>query len=233
MEPSPFDSPTPAEPEVETEHTAEFVAELRRVADRLPERVNIDAESVEQGLAKLVLTLIELIRRLLEKQAVRRMEGGGLSPEQVEELGLALMKLEEKMAELKEHFGLQDEEFNIDLGPIGKQILTPPGPLEKRPLSSERTSLITARPPGLVDVLDRILDKGLVIAGDIKVSLANVELLTLQIRLLVCSIDKAEQIEELGLALMKLEEKMAELKGHFGLQDEELNIDLGPVGKLL
>jgi hypothetical protein len=61
-------------------------------------------------------------------------------------------------------------------------------------LSSERQSLITARPPGLVDVLDRILDKGLVIAGDIKVSLANVELLTLQIRLLVCSIDKAEQI---------------------------------------
>jgi len=54
--------------------------------------------------------------------------------------------------------------------------------------------LITARPPGLVDVLDRILDKGLVIAGDIKVSLANVELLTLQIRLLICSIDKAEQI---------------------------------------
>jgi hypothetical protein len=61
-------------------------------------------------------------------------------------------------------------------------------------LSSERSSLITARPPGLVDVLDRILDKGLVIAGDIKVSLANVELLTLQIRLLICSIDKAEQI---------------------------------------
>jgi hypothetical protein len=61
-------------------------------------------------------------------------------------------------------------------------------------LSSERTGLISARPPGLVDVLDRILDKGLVIAGDIKVSLANVELLTLQIRLLVCSIDKAEQI---------------------------------------
>ena len=61
-------------------------------------------------------------------------------------------------------------------------------------MSSERSTLITARPPGLVDVLDRILDKGLVIAGDFKVSLANVELLTLQIRLLVCSIDKAEQI---------------------------------------
>ena len=61
-------------------------------------------------------------------------------------------------------------------------------------MSSERGSLINSRPPGLVDVLDRILDKGLVIAGDIKVSLANVELLTLQIRLLICSIDKAEQI---------------------------------------
>jgi len=61
-------------------------------------------------------------------------------------------------------------------------------------VSSERSNLISARPPGLVDVLDRILDKGLVIAGDIKVSLANVELLTLQIRLLICSIDKAEQI---------------------------------------
>ena len=122
METSPPESLAPVEPEVETEHPAEFVAELRRVADRLPERVNIDAESVEQGLAKLVLTLIELIRRLLEKQAVRRMEGGGLSPEQVEELGLALMKLEEKMAELKTHFGLEDEDLNIDLGPIGKLI---------------------------------------------------------------------------------------------------------------
>jgi actin-like ATPase involved in cell morphogenesis len=119
---SPHDFLSPAEPEVETGHPAEFVAELRRVADRLPERVDIDAESVEKGLAKLVLTLIELIRRLLEKQAVRRMEGGGLTAEQVEELGLALMKLEEKMAELKEHFGLRDEELNIDLGPIGKLI---------------------------------------------------------------------------------------------------------------
>ena len=122
MEHSPA-PPSPAvEPEVETEHASEFVADLRRVADALPERVNVDARSVEQGLAKLVLTLIELVRRLLEKQAVRRMEGGDLTPEQIEELGLALMKLEEKMAELKGQFGLQDEELNIDLGPIGKLI---------------------------------------------------------------------------------------------------------------
>ncbi|MFP5261207.1 MAG: gas vesicle protein K [Blastocatellia bacterium] len=96
--------------------------ELRRATDALPDRINIDAQSVEQGLAKLVLTLIELIRRLLEKQAIRRMEGGGLSPEQVEDLGLALMKLEEKMRELKAQFGLADEDLSLDLGPIGRLI---------------------------------------------------------------------------------------------------------------
>lgn len=119
--PSP-DNPPPVEPEIDTSHTAEFVEQLRNVTDSLPERINIDAQSVEQGLAKLVLTLIELIRRLLEKQAVRRMEGGGLSPEQVEELGLALMKLEAKMQELKAQFGLADDELNLDLGPIGRLI---------------------------------------------------------------------------------------------------------------
>jgi actin-like ATPase involved in cell morphogenesis len=114
--------PLPAEPAIETAHAEEFVTELRHVADSLPPRINVDAESVEQGLAKLVLTLIELIRRLLEKQAVRRMEGGGLSPAQVEELGLALMKLEAKMAELKAQFDLADEDLNLDLGPIGRLI---------------------------------------------------------------------------------------------------------------
>ena len=120
--PYPPDSSFPVEPEIDTTHTGEFVAELRRLSDALPERINLDAQSVEQGLAKLVLTLIELIRRLLEKQAVRRMEGGDLTPEQIEELGLALMKLEEKMRELKEQFGLEDEELNLDLGPIGRLI---------------------------------------------------------------------------------------------------------------
>jgi len=122
VEQNPPDPPIPAEPEIETAHAAEFAGELRRVADALPERINVDARSVEQGLAKLVLTLIELVRRLLEKQAVRRMEGGGLTPEQIEELGLALMKLEEKMGELKGQFGLADEDLNLDLGPIGKLI---------------------------------------------------------------------------------------------------------------
>jgi hypothetical protein len=120
------ENPHPAEPElepdIETAHPEEFVEQLRCVVDSLPSRINIDAQSVEQGLAKLVLTLIEFIRRLLEKQAVRRMEGGDLSPEQIEELGLALMRLEAKLQELKTQFGLADEDLNLDLGPIGRLI---------------------------------------------------------------------------------------------------------------
>lgn len=112
----------PVEPEIETSHVEEFVEQLRCVTDSLPSRINIDAHSVEQGLAKLVLTLFEFIRRLLEKQAVRRMEGGDLSPEQIEELGLALMRLEAKLQELKTQFGLADEDLNLDLGPIGRLI---------------------------------------------------------------------------------------------------------------
>jgi hypothetical protein len=95
---------------------------VRGAPQGLPRRINVDERSVEQGLAKLVLTLIELIRRLLEKQAVRRMEGGRLADAQVEELGLALMKLEEKMRELKGQFGLEDEDLNLDLGPVGRLI---------------------------------------------------------------------------------------------------------------
>jgi len=116
------ENPLSAEPEIETSHVDEFVEQLRCVTDSLPSRINIDAQSVEQGLAKLVLTLIEFIRRLLEKQAVRRMEGGDLSPEQIEELGLALMKLEAKLQELKTQFGLEAEDLNLDLGPIGRLI---------------------------------------------------------------------------------------------------------------
>jgi hypothetical protein len=115
-------SPLSSQPEIETAYAEEFVEELRHVSESLPERINIDARSVEQGLAKLVLSLIELLRRLLEKQAVRRMEGGDLSPQQIEEMGLALMKLEEKMEELKTQFGLTSEDLNLDLGPIGRLI---------------------------------------------------------------------------------------------------------------
>ena len=97
-----------------------FEEELRAVARALPERINADPENVENGLARLVLTLVELLRKVLEHQAVRRMEGGTLSDEEVERLGLALLRLHERMEELKRTFGLSDEELNIDLGPLGR-----------------------------------------------------------------------------------------------------------------
>ncbi len=84
----------------------------------VPDRIAADAEAVENGLAKLVLSIVELVRRLLEKQALRRMDNGNLSEEEIERLGNALMKLEEKMAELKRTFGLSDEDLNMKLGPL-------------------------------------------------------------------------------------------------------------------
>jgi len=84
----------------------------------IPDRISADPEVVENGLAKLVLSIIELVRRLLEKQALRRMDSGNLTEEEIERLGSALMKLEEKMAELKHVFGLSDEDLNLSLGPI-------------------------------------------------------------------------------------------------------------------
>ncbi len=83
------------------------------------ERINIDPKNVEKGLAKLVLTLIELIRKLLEKQAIRRMDGGSLSGEKIESIGEAFMQIDNKMKELKDIFGVKDEELNINLGPLG------------------------------------------------------------------------------------------------------------------
>ena len=97
----------------------DFADELTEVEAGLPDRINADKQNVEQGLAKLVLTLIELIRQLLEKQAIRRMESGSLTDEEIERLGETFMKLEEKMAELKATFGLQDEDLNLNLGPLG------------------------------------------------------------------------------------------------------------------
>ncbi len=84
----------------------------------IPERISADPEVVENGLARLVLSIIELVRRLLEKQALRRMDAGNLTEEEIERLGTALMKLEEKMIEMKKVFGLEDDDLNLSLGPV-------------------------------------------------------------------------------------------------------------------
>lgn len=96
-----------------------FADELARVDAGLPRHISLDQSNVEQGLAKLVLTLIELLRQLLERQALRRIEGGSLSDEQIERLGETFMKLDARMSELKRTFRLSDDDLNLNLGPLG------------------------------------------------------------------------------------------------------------------
>ena len=99
---------------------ADLRQQLQSAAGGTLERIDCDAETLEQGLARLVLSLIELLRRLLERQAVRRLEGGSLNDEQVEEMGQALMKLEAKIVELAATFKLKPEDLNLELGPLGR-----------------------------------------------------------------------------------------------------------------
>ncbi len=101
-----------------TAETAE--TPLEAIAKSLPPRVNADPENVENGLARLVLALIEVLRKVLEHQAIRRMEGGHLTGEEVERLGVALLRLHDRMQEMKGVFGLKDEDLQIDLGPLGR-----------------------------------------------------------------------------------------------------------------
>ena len=98
----------------------DFVRGLDRVNRALPERVNADPRNVEKGLAQLVLTLVDLLRQLMERQAIRRMESGSLSDDEVENLGQTFLLLEKRMEELKKTFGLEDKDLNLDLGPLGK-----------------------------------------------------------------------------------------------------------------
>jgi Gas vesicle protein K len=82
-------------------------------------RIDADPETVEQGLVQLVLTIVELLRQLMERQALHRIEGGSLSEEEIERLGRTFLALSERMDELKQHFGLDDKDLNLNLGPLG------------------------------------------------------------------------------------------------------------------
>jgi Gas vesicle protein K len=92
----------------------------RKAVGLAPRKWNADPKDVERSLAKLVLSLVEFLRQIMERQAVRRMEEGTLSPEQVESMGIALMRLEETLHELAARFGLRPSDLNLDLGPLGR-----------------------------------------------------------------------------------------------------------------
>ena len=105
-------------PEIASDFLAEFATALEPPCGA--SRVNIDPEKVEQGLVKLVLVIVELLRQLLERQAIRRMEAGTLMGEEIDRLGTTLMRLEERIKALQKHFQIDD--LNINLGPLGKLI---------------------------------------------------------------------------------------------------------------
>jgi len=89
-------------------------------------RIEIDPEEVGRDLGRLVLTIVELLRQLMERQALRRVDAGDLPEDAVERLGVGLMRLEEAMAELREYFGLRPEDLNLDLGPLGQLLPSQP-----------------------------------------------------------------------------------------------------------
>src|SRR5436189_6476843 len=96
-----------------------FAAEQPRLDSALTRRVNADPEKLERGVAQLVLTIVELLRQLMERQALRRIDGGALSDEEVERLGRTFMELDKRMEELRTQFGLDVEDLNLNLGPLG------------------------------------------------------------------------------------------------------------------
>jgi predicted Zn-dependent protease with MMP-like domain len=100
--------------------TTKIELELREEIDRLralvPERIDLDPADIERGLAGLVLTLVEFLRQVLERQAIRRMEGGSLSDDEVERVGLALMRLEQKIGEIATQFGLDKDDIQLRIG---------------------------------------------------------------------------------------------------------------------
>jgi len=101
---------------------SELNRELKNVGESTLDRVDCTPENIEKGLARLVLSLIELLRRLLERQAIRRMEGGTLDDAKIEEMGQSLMRLEQKIREIAAAFGLKPEELNLELGPLGNLV---------------------------------------------------------------------------------------------------------------
>lgn len=146
-------------------------------------KISLRPENVTDGLAQLVLTLVETLRQLMEKQAKRRMLEGSLTDEEIERLGLTFMKLKAKIREIATVFNLSEKDLGLDLGPLGDLV----NPEENR---SDIPTLT------LVDLLDRVIAKGVIVFGDLGISVADVELITIQLRLLVSSIKRAPIIRK-------------------------------------
>ena len=96
-----------------------FATDRPRLDDALTRRVNADPEKLERSLTQLELTIVELLQQLIERQALQRIDDGTLSDEEVERLGRTFMELDKRMEELRTEFGLDEEDLNLNLGPLG------------------------------------------------------------------------------------------------------------------
>ena len=158
----------------------------------------MDGKKVRDGLAQLVLTVVELLREVMEKQAIRRIEKGSVNDEQVERLGNTFMALKQEIEKLKEYFDMEDEDLNIDLGPLlVREDESAPG----------KTSV--------VEIIDRLLGQGVVVRGDIVLSVADVDLVSLHLGLLLASIDKAQELMGNEVSTTRLTQEVQRLEEEY------------------
>lgn len=127
------------------------------------QQVNLDGENLQKGLAKLVLVIIELLRQVLEKQAKRRISSGTLTKAEVERLGLAFMQIKQTITDISDQFGFSPQEFDIRLNQANNKLAG---------TSSQAT---------LVEVVDHLLDKGVLLGGQVKISVADIDLVILDL----------------------------------------------------
>jgi hypothetical protein len=144
-------------------------------------KLEFKGENVRNALAQLILTVVELLRELLEKQALHRIESGELADEQVENLGLTFMQLKDEVEKLKDYFQLEDEDLNLDLGPLTLR--------DTPDLPEAEEGKVSA-----VELLDKLLSKGVVARGDIVISVAEVDLISANLGLLLASINKSKEL---------------------------------------
>lgn len=184
--------------EKETREKKKEIEERKRFPGK---KIHLDGEKVRDGLAQLILTVVELLRELMEKQAIRRIEKGTLNEKQIEDLGNTFQSLKREIEKLKKYFNLEDEDLDINLGPL--TIRDDEGETGKA---------------SVVEILDRLLGKGVVVKGDVIISVAEVDLIALNLGLLLASIDKAHELysasstEQLRKEVEKLKEENEKLK---------------------
>lgn len=134
-----------------------------------PNKIEVDGEKLQKGLTKLVLTIVELLRQILERQAQRRIAQGTLTSQEIERLGVSFMQIKQRLDEVAGKFDLKPEELNLSMDHL----------LGSKP---------TLKQASLVDLVDKLLDKGTVIGGDITISVADVDLVVLNLLAMLSSV---------------------------------------------